>query len=184
MHSTARAAPIYAAPPRITTNPPDIDNPILAFFLDYWNEKRGLRAMPSRADIKVREIKPHLGWICLIDALADYRDFRYRLVGSLVSDFFLGDGTGKTVREAFIAHDEALAEAALWLYRMACKSKEPLRIEGAGGMWNGHYYPDNDALYLPLASDGENVDMILNVFTFDHGAYRKTLNRPSLGHTS
>jgi hypothetical protein len=181
MTSAARAEPIYAAPPRITANPPSItDNPILAFFLRYWNEKRGDRAMPSRDAISPREIKPYLGWICLLEALPDYKDFRYRLVGSRVSDYFLDDGTGKTVSETFLGEDRLLGEGALWLYRTTCASKAPLRVESLGSTWRGRYYPDNDALYLPLAHDGATPDMVLIAFTFDHDAYRKTLDRYSL----
>jgi hypothetical protein len=89
------------AAPILEQNPGRIDNPVLQFFLHYWNEKRGARSMPSRADIVPREIKPYLGWVCLLDALPGCTDFRYRLVGSFVAEYFLGDGTGRTVNEAF-----------------------------------------------------------------------------------
>jgi hypothetical protein len=34
---------------------------------DYWHEKRGTRAMPSRADIDPLELKGVLGWVLLLD---------------------------------------------------------------------------------------------------------------------
>jgi hypothetical protein len=103
----------FASPPRLIQNPDSIDNPTLDFFIRYWNEKRGGRAMPSRASFEMREIKDYVGWICLLNALPDFRDFRYRLVGSRVADYFLGDGTGKTIREVFSGADKPLGQAML-----------------------------------------------------------------------
>jgi hypothetical protein len=165
---------------RMEENPTSTGNPVLDFFLRYWNEKRGSRAMPPRSAIDTREIKQHLGWICLLDALPDFADFRYRLVGSRVTDFFLDDGTGKTVAEAFEGPDRALGDAALWIYRKCCLDKRPLRITTPGAEWRGRYVPANDALYLPLASDGETADKVLAVFTFDYEEYRQTLSVHSL----
>jgi len=170
----------YTETPRMEENPASTGNPVLDFFLRYWNEKRGDRAMPSRAAIDMREIKEHLGWICLLDALPGFADFRYRLVGSRITDYFLGDGTGKTVSEAFEGPDTALAEAALWVYRKCCMDRQPVRIISPCADWHGRYIPGNDALYMPLAADGETADKILAVFTFDYEEYRQTVSVHSL----
>ena len=119
-----------AAPPRLIQNPDSIDNPTLDFFIRCWNEKRGDRAMPARAAFEMREIKDYVGWICLLDALPDFRDFRYRLVGSRVADYFLGDGTGKTIRELFSGDDKPLGQALLWVYQKTCRERLPLRGRG------------------------------------------------------
>ncbi len=169
--------------PRMEENPVSAENPVLDFFLRYWNEKRGDRAMPSRAAINTREIKQHLGWVCLLDALPEFVDFRYRLVGSRVTDFFLDDGTGKTVSEAFQG-DTALGDAALWVYRKCCLDRRPVRIVSPGADWRGRYVPANDALYMPLASDGETADKVLAVFTFDYEVYRQTVSIHSLKRTA
>ncbi len=168
--------------PIVEYNPDRIDNPVLQFFLAYWREKRGARALPARADISPREIKPYLGWVCLLDALPDYADFRYRLVGSYVSEYFLGDGTGRTVCEAF-ADNKRLCEGVLFVFRNVCKEKQPLRIWSPGGTWKDRYYPDNDALHLPLGNDGETTDMVMNVFTFNYEEFKKTRSVHTLTHT-
>ena len=49
------------------------------------------------SDQNARKLVPGLQ----IDALPDYADFRYRLVGSSVCEYFLANGTGKTVSEVF-----------------------------------------------------------------------------------
>lgn len=167
---------------RLEEDPAAIDNPVLDFFLRYWREKRGSRAMPARADIVLRDIKPYLGFICLLDVLPGAADFRYRLVGSRISEYFLGDGTGRTVREALGGFDSEVVNGALWLFRTCCAKKHPLRIWAPGGDWQGHYYPDNDAIYLPLGADGENADMVMNVFTFNYEEFRKTRQLRTLTH--
>jgi len=184
----SRAAPtdsgrtVTQAAPILEENPDRIDNPVLQFFLRHWREKRGSRAMPARADIRPRDIKPYLGWVCLLDALPGYADFRYRLVGSSVAEYFLGDGTGRTVGDAFAAHP-GVRDGILWLFRTTCLSKKPMRIWSPGAEWEGRWHPDNDALYLPLAADGENADMVMNVFTFNYEEFKKTRSEHTLTHT-
>lgn len=169
-------------PLKIEQDPSEIDNPILDFFRRYWDEKRGARAMPSRSDIKVRELKPHLGWVSLIDALPGFEDFRFRLVGSHVSQYFLGDGTGKLVSEAFASSPKAFLEHVLWVYRTTCQSGRPLRISGPGASLKGQLFPDYDSLYLPLADDGAHANILMSVFTFNFDEYRRGRSVHSLTH--
>jgi len=171
------------AKPILEQNPESIDNPVLQFFLRYWHQKRGARSMPARGDIVLREIKPYLGWVCLLDALPDYTDFRYRLVGSYVTDYFLGDGTGRTVKEA-LAENPRLRDGALFVFNKTCTEKKPLRVWAPGGTWKGRYYPDNDALHLPLGADGETADMVMNIFTFNYEEFKRTRSQHVLTHTT
>ncbi len=80
-------------------NPGKLENPTLAFLRDYWEKKRGDRPMPSRADIRPSELKEHLGWVIMSDVLPGAQDFRYRLIGTLVTEYFLTEATGKTVTD-------------------------------------------------------------------------------------
>lgn len=171
-------------PLRVAQDPGEIDNPILDFFLRYWNAKRGQRPMPSRADIRVRELKPHLGWVSLIDVLPEAKDFRFRLVGSHVSQYFLGDGTGKTLSEAFAQSPKAFVEHVFWIYRTVAQSARPLRISGPGASLRGQLFPDYDSLYLPLSDDGARATMVMSVFTFNYEEYRRTHSLHSLTHTT
>ena len=49
-----------------------------------------------------------------------------------------------------------------------------MRVTGGGGDWRGHYYPDYDALYLPLSDNGATANMVMCIFTFNYQAYLKT----------
>ena len=133
--------PVLKTAPIVEKNPDRIDNPILQFFLSYWRDKRGARAMPARGDLVLREIKQYLGWVCLLDALPGYTDFRYRLVGSFVSEYFLDDGTGRTVSDVF-GNNDYLRKGALWVFRKTCTGREPIRLRSPGGELSGRYHPE------------------------------------------
>jgi len=152
----------------IERRPEHIDNPVLQFYLAYWHQKRCGRAMPSRADIKPSELKPHIGAMILLEALPDYVDFRYRLVGTRVSDMFLADATGLTIREAYklAGASNAFAEQVVKTHRIACERLIPIRVSGGHGAWRGRVFPSYDALYLPLSDDSVHANMVLNVCTF------------------
>jgi hypothetical protein len=147
-------------------DPQNLQHPVLAFLKDYWDAKRGARAMPSRSDISPAEMKEHLGWVVLLDALPDYSDFRYRTIGSRVTEYFLSDSTGKTITEAFEPYGEAAVKGALWIHRKTALERVGVRAFGGAG-WLGRSFLDFDALHLPLSDDGQAVNKILGTFTFD-----------------
>ncbi|HTQ14536.1 MAG TPA: PAS domain-containing protein [Rhizomicrobium sp.] len=150
-------------------DPQILEHPVLRFLRDYWEAKRAGRKMPARADIRPSEMKEHLGWVILVDALADFADFRYRMIGSRVSQYFLQDSTGRTVREAFAPYGEAAVNAVVAVHRKCARDQVVLRSFGGAG-WLGRSFLDFDSLYLPLSEDGVTVNMILSCFTFDQAA--------------
>lgn len=160
----------------VTENPQHLDNPILDGVLDYWNRRRGARPMPSRAEIRPGDLKAHLGWLCFIEALPEFDDFRFRLVGSRVADYFLSEATGLTVREAYgtAKAERSATDAVLWILRTTCTRRVPMRVTGGGGEWRDHLFPDYDALYLPLSQNGVTANMVMCGFTFNYQAYLKT----------
>jgi hypothetical protein len=154
-------------------DPQHLEHPVLAFLKDYWERKRAGRAMPARADIRPAEMKEHLGWVILVDVFPDLSDFRYRMIGSRVTQYFLQDSTGKTVSEAFASSGEAAVKAALAVHRKSARDRVVLRSHGGAG-WLDRSFLDFDAIYLPLSDDGTNVNMILSAFTFDQAALLKS----------
>jgi hypothetical protein len=159
---------------RYVENPADIDNPILAFFLEYWRAKAGKHRMPSRGDINIRDFTKYLPWVILLDALDDLREFRFRVVGSRVSEYFLGDATGKTLTEVYSTTEPALLEGTSALLHRACELRAPTRATVPASTWQGEHFPDWDALYLPLATDHEAPDALLVVFTFNYEQFRRS----------
>lgn len=147
-------------------DPKKLQNPALAFLKDYWERKRGARAMPARADIRPSEMKEHLGWIMLLDVLPGAHDFRFRTVGTRVTEYFLSDATGKTLTEAFTKYGDDAVKAVLATHRKIARDGVTLRVHGGAGLF-GRAFLDFDALYLPLSDTGTSANMILSAFTFD-----------------
>ena len=147
-------------------NPTKLANPALVFLKDYWDQKRGTRAMPSRADIKPAEMKQHLAWVVLVDVVPDFTDFRYRTIGTRVTGYFAPDSTGKLVSEAFRSHGEAVVNAMLAPYRKASRDKVIVHAWGAAD-WIGKAFLDFESLYLPLSDDGVTANMVLSAVTFE-----------------
>lgn len=150
-------------------DPRELTHPTLAFLRRYWDAKRGSRPMPSRADIHPSEMKEHLGWVLMIEVFPDLSEFRYKLIGTLVTQYFLSDATGKTVSEAFARHGPAAIKAVKAVLRKTARDKVPMRAFGEAG-WVAPGYEQFDALYLPLSDNGETVNMILHGFVFDRQA--------------
>lgn len=147
-------------------DPRELTHPTLAFLRRYWDEKRGQRSMPSRRDIHPPELKEHLGWILMIEVFPDLSDFRYKLIGTLITQYFLTDATGKTVSEAFARYGPVTIKAVQALLRKTARDKIPMRAFGNAG-WIAPGFEQFDAIYLPLSDDGETVNMILHGFVFD-----------------
>src|SRR5512135_3843326 len=138
------------------TNPTQFDHPACAFLMQYWQQKRGERAMPARADISPAQLKDYLGWVMILDVLPGARDFRYRLIGTLVTQYFSSDSTGKTVMEAFAPNGEAVGKSVNSIFRKVARDKVVMRTAGNAN-WLSEGMEEFEAIYLPLSDNGENV---------------------------
>lgn len=137
-------------------------HPELAALRDFWDEKRGDRRMPARADIDVQELKRWLGHLALLDVVDGGRDFVFRVHGVDLVELYGVDLTGKALSEA----GSAVEAVVLDEYRSVVDEKAPLFVK------RHHAQPEKDfvgvsKLILPLSSDGETVDMILFGYYID-----------------
>jgi hypothetical protein len=147
-------------------NPTQFNHPTCVFLRDYWESKRGSRPMPSRADVSPAQLKEHLGWVMILEVLPGARDFRYRLIGTLVTQYFSNDATGKTVMEAFADNGEATAKLVNSVFRKVARDKVVMRTAGDAN-WLEEGMEEFEAIYLPLSEDGVNVSHILHAFVCD-----------------
>jgi len=129
----------------------------------YWLSKCQDRRMPSRADIDPIEIPKLLSGICLVDVVPDERRYVYRLVGTMDVTVRGQDPTGKPVAEACFAPSP---ENALSCYDTVVATKAPLLDTEPFVAPNGRYVLE-ETIFLPLSSDGINVNMVL---VFSHSA--------------
>ena len=171
-------------PTRLVEDPARVENPILTFFLDFWHENRCSGSLPLRASFTPQKIRGNLPWVVMADALPELSDFRFRVVGSRVAEYFLGNGTGKTIREAFVGTDQAFVDSTLWLYRRTCSEQIPIRLTGPSSTFQKIYFPNYDALYLPYSSDGKLADRVVNIFTFNYDEIAQRVRPAELRETS
>jgi hypothetical protein len=145
----------------------DADNAALTdaqrFMLDYFEAKTGRARLANRADLVPADLVPYLPHLALLDLIRDangnFIDFRGRLVGTAVAEFY-GDLTNKGLdaiapketRDRLIAAVETIDEV-----------RKPLatyseRKTGTGSKVGVH------VLFLPLSSDGVIIDKLFLFF--------------------
>ncbi len=151
------------------------ENPILRFFHDHWERVRGSRPMPARADISPADIKAHIGSIVIAEALAGFDDFRFKLIGTDVSRYFLADGAGKTVRELYAGAWEDFGACVLQNYRETALARRPLLASIANIRWTNKLRYSMQSIYLPLSEDGEIASSVLTAFTYRFSAGRQSV---------
>jgi hypothetical protein len=157
----------------------ELCSPPLAEVFHYWNDKRGERAMPRRADIEPADIARHLPGISLVEVKRAPLDFVYRLVGTREVAARGNDPTGKRVAENWYGSEAADVVAN---YERVVASRTFLYDKDAFVRPDGRQVLD-ESLFLPLGS-GEDVQQIL-VYSFYGdiwtGSRPGAGKRPSLG---
>jgi len=139
----------------------DCREPAIGKLYDYWQAQRGSHRFPARGDLDPLEMKPALGGITIFEVhrnipVPGRLRFRYRLIGS---DIVARDGfdlTGKWLDELPLQQYRALLTGRL---EMLCADPGPLLVR------NKQFYDerwfDYEAIWLPLASDHQTLDMLM-----------------------
>lgn len=133
----------------------------------YWDDRRGPRPMPRRADIDPVDMRAWLARMTLIDVDATAQRFRYRLVGTEVVALRGFDATGRSVEAAWPGEDADMVQAA---YRDVVAQKTAVFCHPATRrQWERD--PIVGVMLLPLSNDGERVDQILGYLNDSVGAF-------------
>jgi hypothetical protein len=124
---------------------------------EYWNRKRGDRAMPSRADIDPGEMRQLLPGIVLVDVAYDPLRLTYRLVGTDEVEARGSDPTGLDVREHVFA---VTPEEGFRTYMLALETRRPVFDEEPMLSPNPRL-SEVGTLVMPLSTDGKQVNMLM-----------------------
>lgn len=139
----------------------DLRSSTLQRLYDYWRNKWHDEQLPGRADIDPLDFSYALGDVTLVDVLYDPMHFRFRLDGTRHVDHFGFDMTGQMLDD-FPEPD--LRQSIFDSYRDVVESRLPRRryrdLTDDGRPFR------YEALLLPLAQDGQRVDMILVAIAF------------------
>jgi hypothetical protein len=122
----------------------------------YWASRRKGARLPGRASIHPEHFKRHLPTISLIDVLGQ-DGYRLRLAGTGLYSVYGREITGRTL-------DEVYNTAAADYWRAELDKVVQQRRPGVGVhnfAWRGAGHLSVLWLRLPLARNGQDVDMIL-----------------------
>jgi hypothetical protein len=171
---------LHAIDSKLYTVDPDlqVESAHLKHLLAYWRGKCNGAALPPRAAIDPVELSRHLGHLYLIDVNAAPLSFRYRLVGVHIARTIAADPTGLFLDEAVGA--EALPDRRQTL-EWVVAARAPLRLYGRTRL-PGRPSIRFEALYLPLSSDGDRVDVILCSLRFEEARVLLGNRMPSFAH--
>ncbi len=128
----------------------------------YWASLKGGARLPSRRDVDPAGIKRLLPTISLIDVLADTPkrgliDYRVRLAGTGLYGVYGREITGRRLGEVYSG-----PAADYWrgeLGKVVAEARPAVGVHSLA--WRGAAHQSLLWLRLPLATDGERVDMIL-----------------------
>lgn len=148
--------------------------PELVDFLRYWNEKRGARRFPARADIAPRDLLKILPWMHLYDVL-DTKDegngpegsgklFRVRLMGTnlaaSITDFA---GPGDLISGLPPRIYNRMNLALNWVIG----ARAPLRTYSTLTYLPGQEFQGSEACYTPLSEDDDKITMIAGILLLE-----------------
>jgi hypothetical protein len=126
---------------------------------DYWQARRGDRAMPARADIDPADITRLLPYIIISDLFDEPMRVRYRLAGTVVTDSFGFNIAGRWLHDLDVAGG---VERWTTLYQRVMTGKAPVF-----GMTRG-FLEGLEVLHcewglFPLSGDGIAVDKCIEI---------------------
>lgn len=138
--------------------------PILAL----WNDMRRGRAMPARADIAARDMKPYLRQVQLYEVIDGGRDFRIRLVGTDFTESMGYDPTGQCVSQL---EDPFLRERTFAAARQVLETRGPLRTSASFRAVARVIYRRIEKIWLPLGDDTGITHILCQAIRVDRTAY-------------
>lgn len=140
-----------------------VRDPGLRELLEYWISVHPGDRLPSRRHIDPVDVMPLLRSVALTDVERNPIRFRVRLMGTAVMTAFGRDLTGSYLHEALPGFEESSTYAK----RVdVTETGLPVHCFGPPDQPFKLCFPPAERLYLPLAADGRNVDMILTMTKF------------------
>lgn len=147
---------------------PDDCHPKIQAILSYWQSRRPGNRLPGRQHLDPIDIPRLLPNIWLIDVTHNPMRFRMRLVGTRVVAYAGEDNTGAWIDEKWPDYNDAAL-------RQVVAQRNPSWWRGPSQFRPEKNYVELERVRLPLAQDGETVDMILCLTIFYDQTGREVL---------
>jgi hypothetical protein len=130
---------------------------LLPRLLALWQSRIIDGGLPSRKSFSASELIQFGGRIALIEVQQDPERFRFRLIGTYITEKLGRDSTGMYLDELY---DRDKYDLAVEGYRHCVRHRTPAAAKGSM-VHAGKDFVTFEAIDLPLASDGVNVDLII-----------------------
>jgi len=133
---------------------------------EYWRSIHPAVGLPGRQHFDPVDIPRLLPNICLIDVPGSQDDFTFRLMGTKLVEFYGADYTGKPFVSPYMKAAESQAYndlCATWADRL------PRWRRGQASFVQNREFVIIERLYLPFASDGTTVNMVLALILAKYG---------------
>ena len=141
------------------TRPPTAAKPEIVALYDYWRSKMPAAGMlPGRQHVDPLDIPKLLPHVWLVDVVDDVRRFRIRLIGTALVDAGIPLKVGDFILDRLLPEQRA---ASLAEFESVVQSREPLWYHGPVNLRHETYVHEVERIFLPLAADGRQVDMLL-----------------------
>jgi len=140
-----------------TLSPAQLKSEKLRRLLAFWQQLRGGRPLPFRAEFTAEQIGFLLGQVTLVQVTSDPPTYRFRLVGTRIEEAGRRGDQNKTLDQI---GPESYREALRAAYDLAATGAEPAinRIEIHGPQRRFQY----EQVVLPFTVEGESVEMLLH----------------------
>lgn len=123
---------------------------------EYWLSKCRGDGLPRRRDIRPEEIVRLLPHIFLVDVAGDPPTFKFRLVGTQITEWAAGEYTGVTVNESEFGPNW---RRVYDIYRGAVEKRAPAHSEYSAP-WKEREFLFYERIVAPLSDDGVSINML------------------------
>ena len=136
---------------------PRYANPKIWQLFDYWKSIHPKKGLPGRQHFEPLDIPILLPNIFLADVIGS-NEFKFRIIGTRLDEFFCGNFTGERVISAFKKGYDSQT------YLDMCEIVQDGQLrwrKGLATFVENREHVTTERIFLPLAFDGATVDMIL-----------------------
>ncbi len=123
----------------------------------HWDQLRGERQAPPRSSLHPSDMPKLLPYICLVEVLSEPTRFKFRLVGTVVVDYYGEEMTGRLLQDLDLNDHSRQIRSD---YREAIQSCTPV-LEAYHFTKNSGQWLNYERILLPLSEDGITVNMLL-----------------------
>lgn len=122
--------------------------------------------MPLRDDFPFEELAPWFGHVLIMEVIDGGQDFRYRMIGTAITEFLDRDYSGRLVSDCdYGSSDDGRSKVVDTFRRPVLEGRPVFRsghvIWATDKTWRAY-----DSVHCPLSRDGTGIDLTIGVLYF------------------